>query len=79
MKKGALAEADLPRMARVTPLILALIGAAVTVLAGALVTGGVVIAVLILLFGYIYVIAIELGRAIGLRLGWLVSSSAERL
>jgi hypothetical protein len=74
MKKG-LSESDLSRLAKFTPLIVALIGAAVTILAGAWLPGGVIIPVLILFFGYIYVGLIELGRAVGSRLGWLVPSS----
>lgn len=75
MKNGSLSETDLSRTAKVTPLILALFGALVTILFGSPPQGGVVIGLLIILFGYIYVSAIELVRAIGSRLGWLVPSS----
>jgi hypothetical protein len=78
MKKGALSESDLSRIAKVTPPIVALIGAVVTLLFGSLIQGAVVIAALFLFFGYIYVAAIELGRAIGSRVGWLVPTSLER-
>ena len=61
-----------------TPLVIALIGAVVTLLFGSRIQGAVVIAALFLFFGYIYVGAIELGRAIGSRVGWLVPSSLER-
>jgi len=73
MKNGKLAEADLHKTALVTPLIVGLIGALVAIAAGSLPQGGVIIALLIILFGYVYVGAIELIRALGSRSGWLIS------
>jgi len=73
MKNGTLAEADLHRTALVTPLIVGLFGALVAIVAGSPPQGGVVIALLIILFGYVYVGAIELIRALGSRSGWLIS------
>jgi hypothetical protein len=73
IKNRTLAEADLHRTALVTPLIVGLFGGLVTNIAGAGPWGGVVIALLIILFGYVYVGAIELIRALGSRSGWLIS------
>ena len=73
IKNGKLGEPDLHRTALVTPLIVGLFGALVTNVAGAGPWGGVVIALLIILFGYVYVGAIELIRALGSRSGWLIS------
>jgi hypothetical protein len=78
IKRRELSESDLSRVAMTTPLVVALIGAVVTLLFGSLIQGAVVIAALFLCFGYIYVGAIELGRAIGSRVGWLVTNSLER-
>lgn len=73
IKNGSLAEADLHKTALVTPLVVGLLGALVTIVAGVGPWGGVVIALLIILFGYVYVGAIELVRALGSRSGWLIS------
>jgi hypothetical protein len=78
MKRGPVSDLDLSRMAKVAPLIVALMGAVVTILIGAWLPGGVIIPLLILFFGYIYVGAIELGRAVGSRFGWLVPNPIER-
>ena len=67
-----LAEADLHKTALLTPLIVGLFGALVAIVAGSLPWGGVVIALLIVLFGYVYVGAIELIRVLGSRAGWLI-------
>jgi hypothetical protein len=75
MRRGELSEPRLSTIAKLTPLIVAVIGATAAILFGSLIQGGVVIAALILFFGYIYVGAIELGRAIGSRVGWLVPAS----
>jgi hypothetical protein len=79
MKKGTLNESELSKIAKVTPLIVGLIGAVVAILYGSLPQGGVMIALLIIFFGYSYVAAIELGRAIGSRFGWVIASSQDRL
>ena len=72
-KKGKLTEADLQRTALVTPSIIWLLGALVMIIVSHSAVGGVIIAVTIIFFGYIYVSAIELVRALGSRSGWLIS------
>ena len=79
IKNGSLAEADLHKTALVTPLIVGLFGALVAIVAGSLPWGGVVIALLIILFGYVYVGAIELIRVLGSRAGWLIPDRRSRV
>jgi hypothetical protein len=75
IRRGELSEPRLSRIAKLTPLLVALFGAMAAMVFGSLIQGAVMIAALILFFGYIYVGAIELGRAIGSRFGWLVPMS----
>ena len=71
IKREALSDADLRRVAKLTPLIVGVLGALLTGLFGSPIQGAALIALLIMFFGYLYVLVIELAKVVARRAGWL--------
>ncbi len=71
IKRRAFSDADLKMIAQLTPLIIGVVGALVTSLFGSPIQGAFVIALLIIFFGYLYVLIIELCKVAARRVGWL--------